>query len=261
MTMDRPQVLIVDDEPHVRFVIERTLAQEGYDLDTAASGEEAIGRLRQNQYDLLLLDLQMEPVSGMEVLEAARQANPDLMVIILTAHGTLESAVAALRLGAFDYLFKPALPDAIRQRVREGLAQRQQMVRRQRLMKQAEALRQTLSELEAEQKSAMPPADYRFLHSGKLTIDRHHRVASLDGRVLDLTTAEFNMLTGLAEAAPAAVSPGQLVKAALGYEVEYLEARESAKWYIHHLRQKLEPDPARPQYIVTVRHQGYLWRG
>ncbi len=258
---DRPRILIVDDEPHVRLIIERTLAPEGYQVDTAADGAEAIARLRQHDYDVLLLDLQMEPMGGVEVLEASRQACSDLVVLILTAHGTLDSAVAALRLGAFDYLFKPASPETIRQRVRAGLAQRQQLLRRRQLLKQVHVLRETLSELETEPEDSAPPAERRFLRSGRLTIDRHHRVASLDGRALDLTTAEFNLLVGLAETAPEAVSPRQLVKAALGYDVEHSEARETAKWYIHHLRQKIEPDPAQPRYILTVRHQGYLWRG
>jgi len=258
--MDQARILIVDDEPNVRLVIERTLVPEGYVVDTAASGDEALRRLRQSPYDLLLLDLQMEPMSGTEVLQALRAENADLGVIILTAHGTLDSAVTALRLGAFDYLFKPASPGVIRERVREALAKRQQVKQGRRILTQAETLRQMLSELEPETKE--PAAgDHRFLRSGKLTVDRHHRSATYGGRELDLTTAEFDMLICLVEAAPETVPPSHLVKGALGYEVEHAEARKTAKWYIHHLRQKVEPDPARPHHILTVRHRGYLWHG
>lgn len=260
--MNQPRILIVDDEPNIRFVLTHTLRHENYILDTAANGVEAIERINANSYDLILLDLKMEPVGGIEVLNVLRKQNSDAVVIILTAHGTLESAVEALRLESYDYLFKPATPDAIRKRVREGLEHRRKILRRQQLLSQIGVLRQTLDELESEHESLSQPVNAeRFLHSGRLVIDRHHRVVTLDERLLDLTTAEFNMLTCLVEAAPNVVPASQLVKAALEYEVEDAEAREMVKVYIYHLRQKIEANPSDSHRIKTVRNQGYFWCG
>lgn len=260
--MEEPRILIVDDEANVRFVLERTLANQSYILDTASDGKEAINCIGKNYYDLILLDLQMEPVNGIQVLRKLREMNTDTVVIILTAHGTIDSAVDALRLGAYDYVFKPAMPDTIRQRVREGLIQHQQLKRRQLLISQIDTLRHTLIDLESENISlAKTENPYRFIRSGKLVIDRHHRVASLLDKVLDLTTTEFNLLTTLVEAAPNPVSPRQLVNSAMGYDAEDSEASEIAKVHIHHLRQKIEKDPAKPHYIKTVRFKGYLWSG
>lgn len=258
--MNQPRILIVDDEPNIRFVLTHTLHHEGYILDTAANGSEAIERIQANLYDLILLDLHMEPVGGIEVLHALRKQNWETVVIILTAHGTLESAVEALRLESYDYLFKPATPDAIRKRVREGLEQRRKILRRQQLVSQIDVLRNTLNELENERDSLLQPVNTgRFLHSGTLVIDRHHRVVTLDERLLDLTTAEFNILVCLVEAAPNVVSAHQLAKSALEYEIEDAEAREMVKVYIYHLRQKIETNPVDSCRIKTVRNQGYFW--
>jgi DNA-binding response OmpR family regulator len=118
--MDAPRILIVDDEPGVRFVLKKTLAAEGYDLELASDGGEAIRKLDGADFDVLLVDLKMMPVDGLQVINALRAKRSDAAVIILTAHSTIESAVEALRLGAFDYLFKPAAPEVIRPRPRSG---------------------------------------------------------------------------------------------------------------------------------------------
>lgn len=260
--MNQPRILIADDEPSIRFVLERTLRDEGYILDTASHGEEAIRMLAKAPYDLLLLDLRMEPVGGLQVLTAVREHDPNIVVIILTAHGSLESAIEALRLGAFDYLLKPTSPDVIRKRVREGLSQRRQLMRRHHILDQIENLRQALDTLDTERQGVPPPATgQRFVRSGKLVIDCYHRLATLDGKLLDLTTAEFDLLLCLAKASPEPLAPRSLVNCALGYDCEDMEAREIAKWHIHHLRRKIEPEPETPRYIKTVRHKGYLWRG
>ncbi len=258
--MNPAQILIVDDETSVRFVIERTLRQEGYRLDTAACGEEAVRMIGQTTYDLILLDLYMEPLDGLQVLSELRRAGADTVVIILTAHGSIESAVDALRLGAFDYLMKPAAPETIRQRVREGLQHRQHILRKNQLLTQMEKLRQVLSEIESEEAEVFA-AEKRFLRSGHLVIDRHHRTVTLGDRLLDLTTAEYDFLLCLVEATPKPVSHQDLVRLALNYDSEQSEAREITKWHIYKLRQKIEPDPTQPRYIRTVRYKGYFWSG
>ncbi len=259
--MTAPRILIIDDEPNIRLILERALRHEGYDLDIAANGAEALQKLAGANcpYDLLLLDLQMEPVDGLQVLQAAREQDPDLAVIILTAHSTVDSAIEALRRNAFDYLLKPALPETIRRRVHAGLQQRRRALQQRQLMGQVETFRRILVELDDDDSlPASRLAHTRFIRSGNLVIDSHHRTATLKGRLLELTTAEFETLLCLVKAAPNPLSPRQLVNCALGYNANESEARKVIKWHIHRLRRKIEPD-RKPHYIKTVRHKGYLW--
>lgn len=258
--MNRPHILIVDDEASIRHILERTLKEEDYVIRAVGSGAEALKEISTTSYDLLLLDLHMEPPGGLEVLNQARQQDPEIVVIILTAYSSVESAVEALRLGAFDYMFKPAKPEIIRQRVKEGLQHRRQALRRSTLLSQLDQLRQTLDALETGQEHVTPPrVDKRFIRAGQLTIDLFHRQATLADRLLDLTTTEYDLLLALVEASPEPLSPGQLATLAMGYECDDTEARNIIKWHIHHLRRKIEPEPGRPRYIKTKRHHGYFW--
>jgi len=260
--MDTPRILIVDDDPNVQYVLKRTLSREGYEIETADDGMDAIQKIGQTRYDLILLDLNMKPVGGLQVLNTVRERGEDSAVIILTGHSSIDSAVEALRLGAFDYLYKPASPDAIRQRVREGIHHRWQVLRRSQLFSQIEDLRQNLIEIDSLAEPAEQAASpQRFLRRGKLVIDHYHRSATLEGKLLDLTTTEFDLLVCLAEAAPSPVSPQQLVLRALNYESNGTEAAEIIRFHIHQLRKKIEVNDAAPKYIVTVRYKGYLWSG
>lgn len=261
--MNPPHILIVDDEPNVRVVLEDSLSHEGYIIHTAANGNEALKKLDQFPYDLLLLDLNMEPVGGLEVLNFVREEDTELVVIILTAYSSVESAAEAVRLGAFDYLIKPTKPETIRQRVQEGLQYRQQTLQYQHLLSQIDSLHQTLKDLVIKNQPMLSTTTnkQRFVRSGKLVIDRHRHLATLDGSLLDLTTTEFDLLLCLVKATPELLSPRQLVNQALGYDTDDIEARDIIKWHVHHLRRKIEPDPSHPRYIKTVRHKGYMWRG
>lgn len=255
-----PRVLIVDDEESIRFILLRALRHEGYILDSAANGKEAIQKLRQQNYDIMLLDLHMEPVDGMAVFEAAREIDKNLMVIILTAHGALETSLKALRLNAFDYLLKPSSPNIIRQRVRESLEKRQQRRKQEQLVKQIQDLKQiwdTLDEPESAPDEAPPPAHLQ--HAGPLVMDKHQQTAIFMGESVELTTTEYNLLWCLVDHSPEPVSPRQLILEAMGYDSEEYEAREIVKFHIHKLRQKLEPQPNKPRYIKTIRYKGYAW--
>ena len=256
-----PHILIIDDETNIRFVLENALKHEGYLVHTAASGVEALQKLAKAPYDLLLLDLHMEPVEGLTILNTAREQDEEMVVIILTGYSSVESAVEALRLGAFDYLFKPATPETIRQRVRAGLQRRQQALRQRQVMRQIDVLHQTLTELQTNKELlAQPAPSNRFVRSGKLVIDTHHRLVTLDNALFELTTTEFELLLCLVKAAPKPLTARQLVNCALGYDAEEVESRDIIKWHIHQLRQKIEPDNS-PHYIKTIRHKGYLWSG
>jgi len=124
-------ILAVDDEKTFCELLARLLRADGHSVDTATSGEQAIALLRQQPYDMALLDIHMEPVSGVEVMAQVREIDPDMVIIILTASGSLESAVEAVRARAFDYIFKSEVPDVIVQRVRDGLGWRDHQACRQ----------------------------------------------------------------------------------------------------------------------------------
>jgi DNA-binding response OmpR family regulator len=115
-------ILIVDDEPNVRLVFRTALESTGAELAAAEDGEAALAWLRANAVDLVLLDLQMPGIGGMGVLEQLRASGNDVPVIIITAHGSIPDAVAAMKLGAIDFLSKPLTPDALRRAVADVLA-------------------------------------------------------------------------------------------------------------------------------------------
>jgi DNA-binding response OmpR family regulator len=114
-------ILIVDDEPNVRLVFRTALESTGAELAAAEDGEAALAWLKDNRVDLILLDLQMPRMGGMDVLERLRAGENNVPVIIITAHGSIPDAVAAMKLGAIDFLSKPLTPDALRRAVAEVL--------------------------------------------------------------------------------------------------------------------------------------------
>lgn len=115
--MEAKRVLIVDDEKNIRLTLSQALEAPGLDIATAVNGEEALARLAEKRFGLILLDLKMPGMDGMEVLRRVRQAGPDVKVIIITAHGSIESAVEAMKLGAVDFIQKPFAPAEIRELV------------------------------------------------------------------------------------------------------------------------------------------------
>ncbi len=254
--MQNPRILIVDDDEGIRLTLAQTLSLDGYSVEAAADGQEALERLVAAPYDVVLLDLWMAPVNGMEVLQTVRAKDPRAVVIILTGQGTLDSALGALRLGAFDYLLKPASPQAVRQRVREALEHRQAQQQQRQLLDQIGTLALSLQTLEIE---TPPSLTHRVLRSGPVTIDRHHRQAAFDERALDLTSTEFDLLVCLVEASPRPVAPRLLVQTVLACDSSEAEASEMIKTHIYRLRRKIEPDAARPRLIKTVRYKGYVW--
>ena len=115
-------ILIVDDEPNVRLVFRTALQSSDHTLSTADNGESALRWIAETQFDLVLLDLQMPGMNGMEVLRRIRATNNDVPVVIITAHGSVPDAVEAMKLGAIDFLRKPLSPDELRKVVAEVLA-------------------------------------------------------------------------------------------------------------------------------------------
>jgi DNA-binding NtrC family response regulator len=120
----KKQILVVDDEANLRRVLAAQLGRDGYEVHTAADGEAGLAYLREHHIDLVITDLRMPKMSGMELLRAALEEDPALPVVMLTAHGTVDNAVEALKTGAFDYLTKPFDQDEVRTIVRKGLRTR-----------------------------------------------------------------------------------------------------------------------------------------
>lgn len=116
-----PQILVLDDEKNIRLTVRRCLETLEMSVDDAIDGEEALAKLRETHYDLLLLDIKLPGMDGMEVLKIVRNSYPALRVIIISAHGSIQTAVEAMRQGAVNYLEKPFTPDELRQVVNKAL--------------------------------------------------------------------------------------------------------------------------------------------
>jgi two-component system response regulator AtoC len=125
MLPEKKQVLIVDDEPNLRRILQAQLTRDGYDVLTAEDGEQGLHLLGEHHIDLIVTDLKMPKIDGMQLLREALREQPDLPVVMITAHGTVDTAVEALKLGAFDYLTKPFDKDDVRQVVAKALKTRQ----------------------------------------------------------------------------------------------------------------------------------------
>lgn len=251
-----PHVLVVDDEPAMRETLQEILEQEGLHVSQADSGESALEMLQHTPIDLMLLDLKMKGIDGIQVTEAAKQLSPETVIIMLTAHGTLESAIAAMRRGAFDYLLKPAPVGDIVASVQRGLNHRSQILRQRDLVG---LMQRAISELQPPPGvGAAPPTDRQLSRRG-IALDLQRHVATTNGQLLDLTLTEFKMLAYLMERPDQVISPRELVAAVQGYEADEHEARAIVRVHIRRLRQKIEPDPDQPVFVLNVRGVGYLF--
>lgn len=234
---EQVRTLVVDDEAGIRFFIKETLQRAGHAVSTAANGEEALDVLRNTHFDLVMLDLKLGGrVDGLKVLEAVRWRWPDAVVVILTAHGSLESAMSAIREGVDRYLLKPLTPKELRTSVQEALEeQRDRLARAQDQAK-----------------------EQAMLEKGPFLVDLQKHQVTFEGAPLELTPSEFDLLVYLMQNAHRVVSPPELVEIVRDYRPEDLyEARNIIKWYVHRLRQSIEPDPSHPRFVINVRGVGY----
>ena len=252
-----PHILVVDDERAMRESLQEILEQEGFQVSMADSGETALDILKQSAVDLMLLDLKMKGMDGLQVTEAGKQLSPDTVIVMLTAHGTLESAIAAMRRGAFDYLLKPAAVSDIIASVQRGLSHRAQMLRQRDLVG---LMQRAIVELQPPLGSDAPPMTAeRHLNLRGINLDLQRHVAVANDQLLDLTLTEFKMLAYLMEHPDQVISPRELVAAVQGYDADEHEARAIVRVHIRRLRQKIEPDPDQPIFVLNVRGVGYLF--
>lgn len=246
----RPAILVVDDEDGIRYFLERFLAREGYRVAAVSSGEAALERLASEEFDVALLDLKMKGIGGLEVLAVLRQRWPATSVIMLTAHASLESAVEALRCGAHDYLFKPCKTIDLRESIRAGLIKREEQ---QRLRE----VRAGSIEPETPFPALGGPAHAdRFLRHSGLIVDAIRHIITLDGALLELSPTEFDLLAYLVGESPRVVPPQELIREVQGYSSTALEAAETIRAHVYHIRRKAQAAAGR-SVVRTIRGIGY----
>ena len=261
-----PKILIVDDEEGIRYFLERFLAREGYQTLAVSSGEAALERLAVEEFDVVLLDLKMKGISGLDVLGAIRRQWPASIVILLTAHASLESAVEALRHGAHDYLFKPCKTVDLRESIRSGLLKRYELLQlRQMTLDRSSSLtaarglaagESTLDTVHSISTLAAAEEYDRFLKHSGLIVDSIRHVIILDGTLLELSPTEFDLLAYLVSEAPRVVPPRELIREVQGYESDLREASETIRSHMYHIRHKIAVVTGR-SVIRTVRGVGY----
>jgi DNA-binding response OmpR family regulator len=225
-----PRVLVVDDEPIVREVLERYLSSEGFEVDVAGDGEEAIARAAERGPDLVLLDLMLPKRDGYEVFAALREHGP-VPVIMLTARGEETDRIVGLELGADDYVTKPFSPREVVARVRTVL-----------------------------RRSGRPPAaDDEVLRRGDLVIDVGRREVRHDGRLVKLTRKEFDLLHHLAASPGVTFTRTQLLEDV--WDFAWDGDSSTVTVHVRRLREKIEADPSSPTRLITVWGVGYRFEG
>jgi len=219
-------ILVADDEPTLVATLKYNLERDSYEVITAADGESALAAARARRPDLVLLDLMMPGLNGLEVCRILRR-EMQVPILILTARGAEADKVAGLEIGADDYVTKP-------------FSMRELMARVRALLRRSENA---------------PAADLEIVSSGDLTIDIRKRVASRDGSGLPLKPKEFELLSFFARNPGQAFTRDQLLNQIWGYD--YAGDTRTVDVHVRWLRQKIEEEPERPTRLITVRGVGY----
>ena len=275
------RLLIVDDVSLLRRGLREVFVEEGYAVEEAASGTEALSLLAVETFDVVLLDIQMPELDGVEVMRRVHGNFPGMAVIVMTAHASLDSAIAAVRLGAWDYIIKPFEYEDLLTVVSGAIESRSADRERQGLL---DTISQTVAMLQGSQargqtpappdrSPAMPTPDVPDdvplsasdrLQMGTLFLEREKRrvtILNSDRPPEDLTEGEEAILAVLMQQADTVLSCEELASEALGYgELEHWEAESVVRPHIFRLRRKVEDDPSAPQRICTVRGRGYFFR-
>ena len=258
------RLLVVDDEPRIRSALVRALSLVGYSATEAASGQEALALLAESAYELMILDMMMPGINGVEVMRQARALQPELLIIVLTGHANLENAIAAVKAHASDYLLKPANIRDIVDAVAKALKERPTYGQREELLQLMDRALQVLQRPAMMPESAQPRSiePERYVIAYPLKLDRQHRSVTRLGEPdteIELTKGETAVLANLMSHPNQVRSCLQLVQAVWGYEVEKNEAESLIRPYISRLRSKLAIDPKAPTLIRTIRGVGYLF--
>jgi DNA-binding response OmpR family regulator len=239
----KSNILVIDDEPVARQSLTDILRLEGFSVNSVPNGQAAVEYVRTNPVDLLIVDLRMPGMDGLEVIQVVNQISPETEVILLTAFGTTETAIQALRLRVHDYLQKPASPAQVISSVKKGL------VRREARLK----ARGGTSVMDVDESIA------EFSLKDGTHIDLSRRQIRKREQLIHLTPAEGRLLRVLIENPGRVYSHRELVLLVQGYDTSQREAPEILRPLVSRLRHKLEPFPALSDRIVSVRGTGYLY--
>lgn len=232
------KILIVDDEEVSRLTLAEILHLEGYEITTVGNGEKAVEALRTEPYDVMILDLKMPGMSGMDVLHAVVDSQPNLSVIVLTAYGTIDTAIQAIRYRVHDYLLKPVSPQQVLASIQKAL--------------DANRGRQT-----KEQTPTSPRGKVEILPGGaQLAWDK--RTISWEDGSLSLTPTEARLLKILFDRRNEMVPHTELVFLIQGYQIDSEEAAKILRPVVSRLRQKLTAVPHWNDRIKNVRGAGYV---
>ncbi len=225
------KVLIVDDEPNIREVVGLYLRRDGHTVVSATDGEEALEAFRESEPDLVVLDLMLPKISGLEVCRRMR-ADRRVPLIMLTARGEEDERKVGLSLGADDYVVKPFSPRELAARV-------------------AAVLRRV--------EESSGDVDQKVLFFDGLRIDPNTREVLVRGEPATLTAREFDLLHYLASSPNRVYTRDQLMELVWGYT--FSADTSTVTVHVRRLREKVEPDPARPRYLQTVWGVGYKFGG
>lgn len=220
----KPVILVVDDEPQILRTMRASLPASGYEVKVASNGEEALNEIHKEMPDLIILDLVMPDLSGIEVCRKVRDFS-SAPIIVLSAKGSEQDKIAALDMGADDYVTKPFSLNELLARIRAVLRR-------------------------------LPQEDAdKVLTVGEITIDIEERRVSVSGKEVKLTPKEFEVLKYLASRVGKVVTHRALLQAVWGWEAS--EQTEYLRVMINQLRRKIESDPHNPRYILTEPWIGY----
>ncbi len=224
------RILLVDDEQSIQTLLSYPLRKDGYHVTSAQDGREALQRFEEARFDLVILDLMLPKLDGVEVCRELRSRS-QVPIIMLTAKGSETDKVAGLEVGADDYITKPFSMREFRSRVKAAL-------RRSRMSGQ--------------------PAEEGTIDHGELVIDFERRMVTLREEEVKVTYVEFEILGALARSPGRVLSRETLLEHVWG-DSEYRDPR-TVDVHIRHLREKLESDPKDPEFLFTVRGVGYRFR-
>jgi DNA-binding response OmpR family regulator len=224
------RILLVDDEQSIQTLLSFPLRKDGYHVTSATDGREALQRFEEARFDLVILDLMLPKLDGVEVCRQLR-ARSQVPIIMLTAKGSETDKVAGLEVGADDYITKPFSMREFRSRVKAAL-------RRSRM--------------------AGEPQEVEAIDHGDLKIDFERRMVTLRGEEVRVTYVEFEILGALARSPGRVLSRETLLEHVWG-DSEYRDPR-TVDVHIRHLREKLEANPKDPEFLFTVRGVGYRFR-
>ncbi len=254
------KVLVVDDEEAARQSLAEILRLEGYQVKTAANGEAAVKAVDGEEFELILLDIKMPGMDGLEVLKVVSDVSAESQVILLTAHGSLETAIDALRFGAHDYLLKPATPKEILASVARAMDSHSEVDRKRRLLGQIESSVQQLKDAEGVELPTPIEGSVVSLGAG-VKVDLERREIWQSDQKVTLTPSEGKLMRVLLENQGRVLSHRELVSLVQGYQTTDWEAPEILRPLVSRLRRKLASFDGGEKWIVNVRGTGYVFDG